>query len=64
MTSLESTQAEVSRLMNQILDHFKPGRKITVLVRTPGEPAQDFMMSNDDLAEATKMIQRRMEAAP
>lgn len=42
-----------------IRDVFKPGVKLTVLVRTPGNPTYDFMMTDDDLAEVSAMVERR-----
>jgi hypothetical protein len=41
---------------------FKPGVKITVLVRSMEDPdgLKDFAMGDDDLQEAMNMIARRM----
>ena len=59
MTVLEETQHFVAGRMDEIMRMFKSGSKITVLVRTPGYPDRDFVMSNDALPEVAKMIARR-----
>lgn len=60
MTSmLESVQHVVGQHMEEITRNFKPGVKITVLVRTPGHPTRDFMMTDDDCDELLAMIARR-----
>lgn len=52
----------VSSLMDRILDVFLPGSKITVMVRRPGEPTQDFMLTSDTLPEIRALLERRAEA--
>ena len=52
----------VSRRMDEILEIFKPGAKITVLVRSPGFPDRDFCLTSDDLGEAIAMLERRRAA--
>lgn len=49
--------------MDEILTNFKPGAKITVLVRTPGKPNADFCLTSDDLEEVADMVKRRQKAA-
>lgn len=58
---LEEVQAIVAGHMDSILSNFKHGAKITVLVRTPGKDNADFCMTNDDLDQATAMIERRKQ---
>ena len=48
--------------MSEILAFFKPGAKITLLVRRPGAPEQDFCLTNDNLDEVIPMIERRLAA--
>ena len=48
--------------MESIVACFKPGVKITVLVRTPGAPDCDFMMTDDTTEELMAMIERRQKA--
>lgn len=57
-------QKVVAGAMDDILAIFKPGARITVMVRRPEHPERDFLMTNDELAEAAALIQRRMEAGP
>lgn len=47
--------------MDAILRRFKPGRKITVLVRNPDDPTgkEDFVLTNDLIDEATAALLRR-----
>lgn len=63
--TLEETQEEVSDHLDKIKSYFKPGVKITILVRTEGdaEGKRDFMMSDDSPQEAMNMIARRMAQA-
>ena len=65
MTDLLQRAAErVQDSMDEILANFKPGAKITVLVRTPDKPTADFCMTSDDLDEVIAMVQRRKGEAP
>jgi len=63
MTPLEKTQDEVGALMNEILTFFKPGAKITVLVRRPEheDGSQDFLMTSDDIPKAIAALKLRMK---
>jgi hypothetical protein len=64
MTSdkLQRAGEHVAHHMDKILEAFKAPVKITVLVRSPGFPEQDFCMTDDDLAEVAEMVERRREA--
>lgn len=65
MTDLLQRAAErVQDSMDEILANFKPGAKITVLVRTPDKPTADFCMTSDDLDEVLAMVQRRKGETP
>ena len=62
---LAAVSANVAQHMNYILKSFKPGAKITVIVRAPNYPERDFMLtSEDDLNEAKAVIERRMTVRP
>lgn len=63
MSALADVQQIVAGHMDDILKCFKAGAKITVLVRTPDKPTADFMMTDDDPAEAIALIQRRQAEA-
>lgn len=60
---LDLVRNDVAGAMNAILRNFREGAKITVTVRLPDKPTQDFMMTSDDPAEVIKLIERRMAAA-
>ena len=51
--------------LNTIAALFKPGVEITLLVRRPGKPTQDFMLTSEGPDAADKliaMIERRFAA--
>ena len=47
--------------MDKIMEAFKPGAKITLIVRPYASTngSMDFVMSDDDLDEAIAVLQRR-----
>lgn len=47
--------------LNDIAKLFKPGVKITLMVRTPGHPARDLLMTIDDYESISAMLDRRMK---
>lgn len=55
---LKIVAENVQDCMDEILSNFKPGALITVLVRRPGDPEQDFCMTSDDLTEVAIMVTR------
>lgn len=59
MADLQQTQEFVADCMDEIVSYFKPGVKITVLVRTPGYPDRDFCMTSDTMDEVITMAERR-----
>jgi hypothetical protein len=63
--TLEQTQEEVAEHLDKIRSYFKPGVKVTILVRSTNDPEgrRDFMMGDDDPQEAMNMIARRIAAA-
>lgn len=62
MSKLENTRKIVSSHLNQIASCFVEGSKLTVLVRQPNEPDQDFMLTNDTLTEVINAVERRAKA--
>lgn len=54
-----SVAASIAGLMDEIQNHFKHGSKITVVVRFPGMPDRDFIMSSDDFDEVIAALNRR-----
>ena len=61
---LELVRQEVARHMDEILALFKAGAEITVLVRSPGYPDRDFLMTSDTPDEIVAAIRRRLEEKP
>jgi hypothetical protein len=56
---LQHASQRIAGLMDEIVACFKPGVKITVLVRTPDHPNRDFCMTDDNMDEAIAMLHRR-----
>lgn len=63
MTLLEEVQQTIGRYMELIVGCFKPGARITVIVRMPGFPDQDFCMTSDDPQQAIALLERRIKQA-
>lgn len=64
-TRLLLTSRIAGQHLNTIAALFKPGAEITLLVRRPGEPTQDFMLTSegpDAADELIAMIERRFAA--
>lgn len=61
--ALARARDEIAGHMDEILQIFKPGAKITVIVRREGAPDQDFLMTGDDLDKVVALIRRRQGAA-
>lgn len=59
---LQAVSQAVAGHMDKIVACFKPGVKITVLVRTPDFPDRDFCMTDDTYPEIIEMLKRRMIA--
>lgn len=55
MTELDHVSRLVAAHMDQILSYFKPGKKITVLVRSPDNPEGDFTF-NVPLAQGDVVV--------
>lgn len=61
---LKYVQMCVSSHMEKIVKLFKRGVKIAVLVRSPGFPDRDFMMTDDAIPELRAMLDRREPPQP
>jgi hypothetical protein len=57
--TLEDVGALVADRMDEIHTYFKPGVKVTVIVRSPGFPSRDFMMTSDEIPELQALLERR-----
>jgi hypothetical protein len=58
---LDRVRRRVNDYMIAISGLFRPGVKITVIVRSPGYPDRDFMMTDDKEAEVLALIERRRD---
>ncbi len=57
--TLEQVHALAATALEQVSDCFLPGVKGTILIRTPGYPERDFIVTDDELDELIHMIKRR-----
>jgi hypothetical protein len=59
--ALEHARDEISDHMDAIVALFKPGVKITVLVRTPSHPdgSRDLLMTSDTIGAIVKALRHR-----
>lgn len=62
--TLARVQESVANLMDRIREHFKPDAKVSVLVRRPGLPERDFLMTNDIVPEIIAALLRRQAVGP
>ena len=62
LNDLHYVAEECCDRMKQVESFFAPGVEVTLIVRSPGYDSRDFMLSNDDLDEVKKLIQRRQIA--
>lgn len=59
---LQYIAADCSDHMSAVAKHFKAGAEVTLIVRAPGYPERDFMLTNDNLDEVAAVIERRKQA--
>lgn len=62
MTPLEQVSEAVFQHIERMGTYFKPDAKITVLVRFPGKPNADFVVTTDELKDVAEMVERRQQA--
>lgn len=62
--SVQEVGEIVGGYLNEMARLFRPGAKLTLLVRRPEKPdgSQDFVLSNDTLAEAAAALTLRQTA--
>lgn len=61
---VQDAAQQVGGYMDRIMKLFKPGAKVTVIVRSPGYPARDFIMSDDELEKVIAACRRRNGRPP
>lgn len=59
IAAVQNVSEKVADHMDAILQFFKPGAKIAVLVRQPDAPDQDFLLTNDTPEEIIAAVTRR-----
>ena len=52
---------KIQEHMNKIKSMFKSGAEVTVLIRMPDKPEQDFLITNDNLDDIISAIKRSKE---
>ena len=62
VANLAFIQERVADHMDEIHGYFKPGIRVTVIVRTPDFPDRDFLMTADDIPALIDLLQRRATA--
>jgi hypothetical protein len=50
----------IAPLLDQVRKSFVPGVKLTLIVRSPGYDDRDVIISDDQLDEVNKVVQRKM----
>lgn len=63
-TDLQRVREQCSEYLSRIERLFKPGARLTLIVRRPGDAEQDFMLSSDDLHEAIAVLERSKMRSP
>ena len=61
MDPLQRARQDVEHHMDGILDNFKAGAQIAVVVWFPDQPDRDFVVTGGDLSQARDAIQRRID---
>lgn len=62
MNDLNFVADKAMDYMDKISKFFKQPAEVTLIVRRPGFPEQDFMLTNDDLNEVIALVNRRINA--
>lgn len=61
---LDQLHDDLSRDLHRIKKRFKPGVKVTLVIRRPDNVEADVVIGDDDLNETIATIQRRFGASP
>jgi hypothetical protein len=60
MNRLEEVHDNCSSLLELVAENFKPGAKITLVVRTPSNDEADFILTDEpDLNKVVDVLKRR-----
>ena len=55
---LEKLRFVLAERLEEISEFFKPGAKVSLLVRNPSIPNADLLLTSDDQGEIIKAVQR------
>lgn len=55
---LLAAKLELGDLLDKVKRLFKPGNKVTLVIRNPGLGDADLVIGDDDLSEAVAAIER------
>ena len=58
MTPLEKTHLAIERHLNELRELFIPEAELTFIMRVPDMPETYMLITNDDLDELSKTIQK------
>lgn len=59
---VERVGKEVASRLADIADYFKAGTRLTLVVRRPGLPEQDMVITDDLLGDVIESLKRRVAA--
>lgn len=61
---LDQLHNDLSDDLDRVLRRFKPGVKVTLVIRDPNNTERDVVIGDDDLDGAIEAIRRRVAASP
>jgi hypothetical protein len=61
MSRIRGVHAEVANHCGDIADLFKPGAKVTILIRNPSQADGDMVVTDDEIDLAMQALQRLKE---
>lgn len=62
--AVQLVRSRCAEHLEQVSELFKHGAKVTLIVRTPGFPEQDFMLGDDTIEGAMELLERSKTRQP
>ena len=56
-----TSEQEIANRLGEISQFLMPGTLLTLVARLPDKEEGDYILSNDELSEAKKVIQRHLD---
>ncbi len=53
---------EIHKHINAICSYFKLGARVTILARIPGNNDADMVLTQDDIPELIKLLERQLKS--